>query len=190
MRQLQSRTNTQLLRRAGHSLETETTPLKVRSIASLSRLGWPVTIGMLGALGLAAFYLGIVTLLESWAHALDLFREDAPFVVPIILGFGTQVGLYTYLKLGLHLANGTRAAGALTGTTGSTSTLAMVACCAHHVTDVLPLLGLSGAAVFLAQYKVPFMVAGLLSNLAGIAVLLNMLWSSKRRTELEGDHHS
>lgn len=190
MRQLQSRTNRQLLRRAGHSLETETSPVRDSRMASVSRRYLPVIVGLLSALGLAAFYLGIVTLLESWGHALDLFREDAPFVVPIILGFGTQVGLYTYLKLGLHLANGTRAAGALTGTTGSTSTLAMVACCAHHVTDVLPLLGLSGAAVFLAQYKVPFMVAGLLSNLIGIGVLLTVLRRARKRSRLEGDHHS
>ncbi len=37
MRQLHSRTNTQLLRRVGHSLETETIPVKGRSIPSLSR---------------------------------------------------------------------------------------------------------------------------------------------------------
>ncbi len=156
--------------------------------ASVFHLRWPLVFGLLGTLGLTAFYLGIVTLAGSWAHALDLFREDAPFAVPIVLGFGVQVGLFTYLKLGLHLANGTGAAGALTGTAGGSSTLAMVACCAHHVTDVLPLLGLSGAAIFLAQYKVPFMVVGLVSNAFGIGVLLSMIWRAKKRITLEGSY--
>jgi hypothetical protein len=134
-----------------------------------ARLLWLSALGLLGALVLSAFHLGLVTLAESWAHALDLFREDAALVVPIILGFGTQVGLFTYLKRALH---GTGAAGTVTGTSGGASTLGMLACSAHHVTDVLPLVGLSGATVFLAQYKVPFIVVGLLSNAAGIAVLM------------------
>ncbi|HEY64637.1 MAG TPA: hypothetical protein G4O02_08700 [Caldilineae bacterium] len=137
--------------------------------------------GMIGALALFVLYLGIVTLAESWDHALDLFREDAPFVVPIILGFGVQVGLFTHLKLGLHLPDGTRTAGALTGTAGGTSTLAMVACCAHHVTDVLPLVGLSAAAVFLAEYKVWFMAVGLATNLLGILVMLRLLRRQRRQ---------
>lgn len=142
---------------------------------SVRRLAWPVAGGLLGALALTALYLGIVTLAESWAHALELARDDAPFVVPIILGFGTQVGLFVYLKRGLHLPDSTQAAGALTGAGTGTSTLAMVACCAHHVTDVLPLVGLSAAAVFLAEYKVWFMAVGLATNLIGIAVMLRLL---------------
>ncbi len=147
----------------------------------LYRIRWPLVAGVLGALALTALYLGIVTLAESWQHARDLIREDAPFVVPIILGFGVQVGLFTHLKLGLHLPQGTGAAGALTGTAGGTSTLAMVACCAHHVTDVLPLVGLSAAAVFLAEYKVWFMAVGLLTNLIGIGVMVRILIRERRR---------
>lgn len=145
------------------------------------RPSWPIAGGLLGAAGLTALYLGIVTLAESWSHALELFRQDAPFVVPIILGFGVQVGLFVYLKRGLHLPDGTRAAGALTGAGTGTSTLAMVACCAHHVTDVLPLMGLSAAAVFLAEYKVWFMSVGLVTNLIGIGLMLRMLGRERRR---------
>ena len=142
---------------------------------SVRRLAWPIAGGLLGALALTALYLGLVTLAESWTHALDLVREDAPFVVPIILGVGIQVGLFVYMKRGLHLPDSTRTAGALTGAGTGTSTLAMVACCAHHVTDVLPLVGLSAAAVFLAEYKVWFMAVGLATNLIGIAVMLHLL---------------
>ncbi|HEY6202569.1 MAG TPA: hypothetical protein VI056_05960 [Candidatus Limnocylindria bacterium] len=31
----------------------------------------------------------------------------------------------------------------------------MVACCAHHVVDVLPIVGVSGLAVFLVELRTP-----------------------------------
>jgi hypothetical protein len=51
----------------------------------------------------------------------------------------------------------------------------MVACCAHHLTDVLPLIGLAGAAVFLTAYQSIFLLLGLLSNVVGIVYLLGVL---------------
>jgi hypothetical protein len=133
----------------------------------------PIAAGVLGALFLTGVYLGIVSLAESPEHALDLFWEDRLFVVPILIGFGVQVGLFTRLKVGTPGA--AAAAGASTAAGGGMSTAAMVACCAHHVADVLPILGLSAAAAFLAQWKVPFLVVGLLTNLIGIAIMLRAL---------------
>ena len=49
--------------------------------------------------------------------------------------------------------------------------MAMVACCAHRVADLLPFLGLSAAAGFLAAYKTPFMIIGLAVSLAGIFLI-------------------
>ena len=80
-----------------------------------------------------------------------------------------------------YLPEGTAAAGAVTGTAGGTSTLAMVAYCAHHVTDVLPLVGLSTAAVFLAEYKIWFMGVGLATNILGIMVMLRLLRRERKR---------
>lgn len=145
------------------------------------RLLWPIIGGVLGAAALLTLYLVIVTIAESWSHALELFRQDMPFVAPIILGFGIQVGLFVYLKQRLHLPEGARTASALTGAGTGTSTVAMVACCAHHVTDVLPLVGLSAAAVFLAEYKVWFMAAGLAINLVSIGVMLRLLRRERRQ---------
>jgi hypothetical protein len=56
----------------------------------------------------------------------------------------------------------------------------MVACCAHHLTDVLPLLGLSAAAAFLAEYRIPFMLAGLATNLIGIGVISFLILRQRR----------
>ena len=140
----------------------------------------PLGAGMLGAVFLTGVYLGIVSLAESPEHALDLFWQDKAFVIPILLGFGTQVGLYTLLKKGLYMPMHLPAAGATTAAGGGMSTMAMVACCAHHVADVLPLVGLTAAATFLANWKIPFMVVGLLTNLIGIAVMLREIVRARR----------
>ena len=71
--------------------------------------------------------------------------------------------------------------GALTGASGGMSTVAMVACCAHHVTDVLPILGLTAAATFLAQYRIAFMLVGLSTTLLGILVMLAILFNERRK---------
>lgn len=137
-----------------------------------SKWVWPVVGGLAGTGAILALYLGLVTLTSgSWEHALGLLYEDRWFVGPIVLGFGVQAGLYVYLRRHLHAHRG----GAMAAASGGTSTAAMIACCAHHVTDVLPLLGLSGAAIFLAEYKVPFMVVGIISNIVGIGVMLRLI---------------
>ncbi len=146
------------------------------------RILLPIGFGLLGALFLTGVYFGIVSWAESPAHALDLFWQDRWIVIPLILGFGIQVALYTILKKGLFLPVGSMgASGAMTGAGGATSTMAMVACCAHHVTDVLPILGLTAAATFLADYQQAFMLLGLGTTIFGIIVMLVILVRARRK---------
>lgn len=126
---------------------------------------WP-----LGAAGLVAFYLGVITLAQGWSHAVQQLRLDRWFVAAITAGFGTQVGLFTYLR-GLH----TRASVGGVATSTGTSTAAMLACCAHHLTEIAPILGLSGAVVFLNAYKTPLLWLGIVMNLVGIAYMLHKI---------------
>lgn len=144
----------------------------------LKRLFMPLGAGLLGGTLLSGIYLGLVSLAESPARALALFWEDRWYVIPILLGFSTQVGLFTFLKLGLYLP--ARGSAATTTASGGMSTAAMVACCAHRVADVLPLLGLSSAAMFLAAWKIPFLIVGLLSNLFGIGVMVREIIKARR----------
>jgi hypothetical protein len=106
--------------------------------------------------------------------------EDKYFIAAISAGFGLQMGLYAYLRRSLRDRQAARSPTALAASGTGTSTASMVACCAHHVADVMPLIGLSGAAVFLAQYKVPFMALGLAMNGVGIGVTLRTLWKHRR----------
>ncbi|MBM2827055.1 MAG: hypothetical protein HW403_1119 [Dehalococcoidia bacterium] len=132
----------------------------------------PLVYSLLGAMGLLGFYMGVITLAQSWPHALQQLAEDRWFVGAIVAGFGTQVGLFTHLR-GLHTKV---ASGGMAASTG-TSTAAMLACCAHHLTEVFAVVGLSGAAIFLNLYKTPLLWLGIVMNAAGIVYLL---WNIRR----------
>lgn len=143
---------------------------------------FPIGTGLAGAILLFALYLGIVSWAETPQHALEFFWQDRWIVLPIIIGFGVQVGLYVTLKKRLFVpVTSMGPSGALTGTSGATSTIAMVACCAHHITDVLPILGLTAAATFLAEYRTVFMIFGLGMTLVGISVMLAILFKERRK---------
>lgn len=142
----------------------------------------PLAAGLAGAFLLTGLYFGIVSWAESPQHAAKLFWEDRWIVFPIILGFGVQAGLYTILKMRLFVPVTTIGpSGPMIGAGGTTSTIAMVACCAHHVADVLPVLGLTAAATFLAQYRIAFMLVGLGMNLVGITLMLFILNAERQK---------
>ena len=137
------------------------------------RVALSIALGGMAALALAGSYLGIVVLAQGADHAFELLWGDRVFVVLISLGFGTQIGLFTYLRLVQRSL--ARESVALAGAGTATSSLSMVACCAHHLADVLPLIGLSGLAVFLIDFRTPLMLVGLATNAVGIAVMLRQV---------------
>ncbi len=154
----------------------------VEGLSGRKGMRWPLATGAAGAGFLTLLYFAIVSWAESPQHALEFFWQDRWIVLPIILGFGVQAALYTILKKQLYLpAASTGPSGAMTGASGGVSTVAMVACCAHHVADVLPILGLTAAALFLAEYRIPFMIAGLGMTLLGIAFMLSILYREWRK---------
>ena len=107
-----------------------------------------------------------MTLLSGFAAAIEQFQALWYLMVPLAVGFGIQVGLYAKLKQAIQQkTQGALAAG------GTSAGVGMLACCAHHAADVLPVLGLSAAAMLIDRYQVPFLMASLLINLIGIAVM-------------------
>lgn len=151
-------------------------------MSTSKRVLLPLAASLAGALLLTSLYFGIVSWAESPQHAAELFWEDRWIVFPIILGFGAQAGLYTILKMRLFIpVAAIGPIGPMMGAGGTTSTIAMVACCAHHVADVLPILGLTAAATFLAQYRIAFMLAGLGTTLLGILVMVFILIKERRK---------
>jgi hypothetical protein len=129
--------------------------------------------GFGGASLLLLLYFGILTVAQSFEHALSSFLELWYWVLALSAGFGAQVALYYYIRAVSKLREAH--AGAGVAASGGMSGAAMVACCAHHVSDVLPLFGVSAAALFLTEYQLLFMVLGLLSNLVGLAFMLKII---------------
>lgn len=58
----------------------------------------PIQFGASAIVLLLVIYFGVVGLISGTSFALDQFAKFWYFIVPLALGFGIQVGLYTYLK--------------------------------------------------------------------------------------------
>ena len=150
----------------------------------MKRILIPLVAFLLGSTFIAAFYIGILTWAQGWDYASSQFIRDRWYVIPIILGFGVQAALYSILRFRLFIPiASTGHAGSMIGASGGTSATAMVACCIHHVTDVLPILGLSAAASFLTRYQRPFMLIGIAMNLIGIGVMLIVLYREQQKLQ-------
>ena len=127
-----------------------------------------VRAGLLGVAGIAAFYAVVVGLASgSVDHLVDQIRSDWWLLVPIVAGFGVQVGLMSELRRRHHAA--TLAAGAV-GVGAGTSAAGMVACCAHHLAELVPFLGLTGVATTLTAWRTEMMLVGLTVNVVAITL--------------------
>ncbi len=148
----------------------------------------PTAAFLLGATFIAAIYFGLLTWAQGWGYAYSQFSFNLWYLAPIWAAFGVQAALYSILRFGLFIpaARAGRVGilspfAGMMGTNGAASTAAMVACCLHHVADVLPVLGLSAAAAFLTRYQRPFMLVGLGMNIAGILAMLVVLSRERRK---------
>ena len=113
--------------------------------------------GILAGIGLLIFYLSVVSIFQGIEFALLNLRSLWYLIFPLAIGFGTQIGLFFSIK---HTAQ-------LTGTVAATGTISggsMIACCSHFLLQMIPLVGISGLAIFLVKYQVWFLIIGILSN--------------------------
>jgi len=137
----------------------------------------PLLIGIAGSIILFIIYFGVISISNSFSHAVERFIEMWYLILILVAGFGFQVGLYSFIKI--SMSEKTAIATTEVAAAGGISTGSMIACCAHHITDILPIIGLSGAALFLVQYQIPFILLGIFSNLVGIAMMLVIIQEHK-----------
>jgi YHS domain-containing protein len=134
----------------------------------------PVVFGSIGVGVLLLIFFGIVTLTNgSIGAAFQEFKRIWYWIFILASGFGFQLGLFTYLKQ--RIAEKTTAVTAEVAASGTVTTGSMIACCAHGLVNVLPLVGVSAAAAFLATYQLPFILIGVFSNLIGITIMLGII---------------
>jgi Cu+-exporting ATPase len=137
----------------------------------------PAGFGTLAFGLLLAAYFGVLTLVSGWRFTVDQFSEFWFYILLLAAGFGVQVALYTRLRNLLHESKDARTVMAASGTT---STAAMISCCAHYLVNVAPVLGATGLVTFATQYQVEFFWVGLAFNAAGIAYIGNRLWNATK----------
>lgn len=121
--------------------------------------------GVSAGFGLLAFYVLVLTLFQGFDFAMSELRGLWYWLVPLALGFGLQIGLYSSL---LHTARLNVEIAASGGVSGGS----MIACCSHFALNMLPLLGFAGLATFLMTYQTWFFSIGLVSNIVGIVILV------------------
>lgn len=117
--------------------------------------------GAIAAFGMLAFYFTVLTLANSFEHAVSQFFAKWGWILLLSGGFGIQIYLYSHAR-----SVSPAVCGGLSG--GS-----MVACCLHHLTDVLPFAAAAFAAV--VQYQDALLFTGVVSNAVGIAVILSSM---------------
>ena len=122
---------------------------------------------------LAVFYASVVWAASgSFEHLVEQARLDWYYLALIVGGFAVQVALVSELRRRHRLQR----SAALAGNAGmGASTAGMIACCAHHIAELAPFIGATGAATFLIDYRIPFMVVGIGVNAVGNAIAARRL---------------
>lgn len=121
--------------------------------------------GVLSMLLLSLFYFLVLTWVTGdWSHPFKQFVTLKYWMSLLFLGFGLQGGLFWYMRLAVREQKARRVA----ATNAGVSTATMIACCAHHLADIAPMLGISAVSIVLAKYQVYLLALGILFNAFGI----------------------
>jgi Cu+-exporting ATPase len=121
--------------------------------------------GIAAMTALLGVYFVILAAVSGWEFTINQFLDFWYFIVSLAAGFGIQIGLFSYLR---NAVRGMDMSGKVVAVSGTTSTAAMISCCAHYLTNILPVVGAAGAVALVAQYQIELFWFGLACNLAGI----------------------
>ena len=135
-------------------------------------------LGILAAFAIVGIYLTMNTLTSDWYFAKVQFSEYRWWIIGLAIGLGTQVTLFSIFRAHLRGQKKT-AANSSMAASGGVSAVAMMACCSHYLATVIPLLGISflsaTAVASLEQYQSYFFLAGVVSCLFGIGLMVRMM---------------
>src|SRR3990167_45469 len=137
----------------------------------------PALYGISASTILLGVYFAVLTLVSGWNFAQSQFADFWYFIISLVVGFGIQIALYQYIKGLVHSGQGM---GKVVGVSGTTSTAAMISCCAHYLVNLVPILGVTGIVTFVAQYQVELFWVGLASNVFGIGYMVTRITKPKK----------
>jgi len=129
---------------------------------------------ILAVLIVVAINLIVLASLNFPSMALFQLKRYIWLLVLLVLGFGVQIGLFTYLKHKSIVCSVTAMAG------GGVSAISMILCCSHYLINILPFISLS-FATFLTRYTFWILMFGIASNIAGILFMLYKIASMNKK---------
>ncbi len=136
-------------------------------ISIKSLLKNPYAFGIGAGMLVIFFNISIASFAEgSFQKGYQIFLSNGVFVYLIPPAVGIQMGLFRYHR---NITAGNMVGTEKMGIAGSAaSSLTMVACCFHHVSDILPSIGfIFAASSFLIRYQYAIIIIGLIANVAG-----------------------
>ena len=128
------------------------------------------TLSTFGLLSINFLTVGVLS--KSFDFALEQFLDLGFLLIPLSLTFGAQVVLYSLIK-GKSVM--------LVAGSGSVNTGTMVACCAHHLSNLLPFIAFGGFASVLASSQKYLLVGALVLNVILVLYLFSKLKGSYGR---------
>jgi hypothetical protein len=131
-----------------------------------------VVYGVISFSFMLLLYLGVTSLTSGLSYALEQFRSYWKYILAIATGFGLQMFLYSHVRQ-FDISCKSQVAAS-----GGVSAGSMVACCLHHVTDLLPIVGSSGAFLILTYYIEPLLLLGTFSSWIGVIFMLAVIQRS------------
>jgi len=130
-------------------------------------------VGISAGILLLLLYAGIITLAQGTQHLIEQTVRLWYWLALLAIGFGIQAGLFSFIRQALRERKASVTASV--AASGGVSAGSMVACCAHHLADILPLIGLAGLTAFLVKYQTFFIIIGVLANAVGITMMLETI---------------
>lgn len=146
----------------------------------MSNIAKSILSGIIASTILLWVYFAVLTFVSGWSFAQSQFADFWYFIISLVVGFGVQIALYQYIKGLVHSGQGM---GKVVGVSGTTSTAAMISCCAHYLVNLVPILGVTGLVTFVAQYQVELFWVGLASNVFGIGYMATRIIKFKKSHE-------
>lgn len=123
--------------------------------------------GMGGSASIAVvFYLVQALGMQNWTAPFYFMTDKWYFVLPLMIGFGVQAGLFRAIR-----DRSTRGSPALVAS-GGVSTTSMAACCVHNLVPLVPVLGVTGIAAFFSEYQSHMFLASTLFMAVGVIYML------------------
>lgn len=142
------------------------------------RMDKRIIYGLISFFSMLLIYFGISSIASGIEYALFQFGAYWKYILSIATGFGLQMSLYTHVRNFNISCRGQVAA------SGGMSAGSMVACCLHHVTDFLPIVGSTGGLLLLTYYIEPLLLIGVLSSWTGVVFMISVI----QKNQLYGEN--